>query len=165
MTSTQNAVKRRDALFIDANVMPRTISGMAEKSRGMSEAGRTALGQRLMAARLAAATAENDYANKSAVSRLVGVRPETIWRYEEKGTEPTVGVALRLAALYGVTVEWLVRGDGTSPALERWKATPRGRNASEAALSWLAAIPMDPEAPPHTVDLLLAAYESGAARK
>ncbi len=49
--------------------------------------------------------------NDSAVARTLGVTPQALSNYKKRGEMPT-DLALRFANLYGLSVDWLITGEG-----------------------------------------------------
>lgn len=47
----------------------------------------------------------------------IGVRPHTLWRYEVGHIMPGPEKLLKIAALCGVSIEWLLTGQGDPPAV------------------------------------------------
>ena len=52
---------------------------------------------------------------QEALAQAVGVRAQMIYRYERHGTIPTAVGADRLARACGVSVGWLITGEGEAP--------------------------------------------------
>lgn len=49
--------------------------------------------------------------NDSAVARVLGVTPQALSNYKKRGEMPT-DLVLRFANIYGLSVDWLITGDG-----------------------------------------------------
>ena len=49
--------------------------------------------------------------NDSAVARVLGVTPQALSNYKKRGEMPT-DLVLRFANIYGLSVDWLISGDG-----------------------------------------------------
>ncbi len=49
--------------------------------------------------------------NDSAVARTLGVTPQALSNYKKRGEMPT-DLVLRFANIYGLSVDWLISGDG-----------------------------------------------------
>lgn len=49
--------------------------------------------------------------NDSAVARVLGVTPQALSNYKKRGEMPT-DLVLRFAGLYGLSVDWLISGEG-----------------------------------------------------
>lgn len=49
--------------------------------------------------------------NDSAVARVLGVTPQALSNYKKRGEMPT-DLVLRFANIYGLSVDWLIAGDG-----------------------------------------------------
>jgi len=58
--------------------------------------------------------------NDSAVARVLGVTPQALSNYKKRGEMPT-DLVLRFANIYGLSVDWLISGDG-----EMYKASAKG---------------------------------------
>ncbi|MFQ5736198.1 MAG: helix-turn-helix domain-containing protein [Thermodesulfobacteriota bacterium] len=58
--------------------------------------------------------------NDSAVARVLGVTPQALSNYKKRGEMPT-DLVLRFANIYGLSVDWLISGEG-----EMYKASARG---------------------------------------
>lgn len=58
--------------------------------------------------------------NDSAVARVLGVTPQALSNYKKRGEMPT-DLVLRFANIYGLSVDWLISGEG-----EMYKAGARG---------------------------------------
>lgn len=50
------------------------------------------------------------------LARAADVRAHTLWRYEAAKIRPSADALLRIAHACGVTMEWLLTGDGEGPA-------------------------------------------------
>ncbi|MBI1912275.1 MAG: helix-turn-helix domain-containing protein [Deltaproteobacteria bacterium] len=61
--------------------------------------------------------------NDSAVARVLGVTPQALSNYKKRGEMPT-DLVLRFANIYGLSVDWLITGDG-----EMYKAGGRAEYA------------------------------------
>lgn len=57
--------------------------------------------------------------NDSAVARVLGVTPQALSNYKKRGEMPT-DLVLRFANIYGLSVDWLISGEG-----EMYKAGAR----------------------------------------
>lgn len=57
--------------------------------------------------------------NDSAVARVLGVTPQALSNYKKRGEMPT-DLVLKFANIYGLSVDWLISGDG-----EMYKAGTR----------------------------------------
>ena len=120
-----------------------------------------------MGERLRQAREEAGLDNKSAVAREVGVRPETMGRYEAGTLEPSAHIVANLAELYGVTTDWLIRGVESAPeAFREWADSPRGKAASPAARAWVASVRVPEGVTPDAAfyDALALAYEHQLSR-
>jgi transcriptional regulator with XRE-family HTH domain len=71
----------------------------------------TAIGQRIKQARIAAGIAV-----QAQFARDVGVSYTTLWRYEEGKLTPSADSLQRIAGIAGVSIDWLVTGEGRGPA-------------------------------------------------
>src|SRR5574337_860433 len=49
--------------------------------------------------------------NDSAVARVLGVTPQALSNYKKRGEMPT-DLVLRFANIYGLSVDWLISGEG-----------------------------------------------------
>jgi hypothetical protein len=49
--------------------------------------------------------------NDSAVARVLGVTPQALSNYKKRGEMPT-DLVLKFANIYGLSVDWLITGDG-----------------------------------------------------
>lgn len=49
--------------------------------------------------------------NDSAVARVLGVTPQALSNYKKRGEMPT-DLVLRFAGIYGLSVDWLITGEG-----------------------------------------------------
>ena len=49
--------------------------------------------------------------NDSAVARILGVTPQALSNYKKRGEMPT-DLVLRFAGIYGLSVDWLITGEG-----------------------------------------------------
>ncbi len=49
--------------------------------------------------------------NDSAVARVLGVTPQALSNYKKRGEMPT-DLVLRFSNIYGLSVDWLISGDG-----------------------------------------------------
>ncbi len=58
--------------------------------------------------------------NDSAVARVLGVTPQALSNYKKRGEMPT-DLVLRFANIYGLSVDWLISGEG-----EMYKPSARG---------------------------------------
>src|SRR4030067_1591115 len=58
--------------------------------------------------------------NDSAVARVLGVTPQALSNYKKRGEMPT-DLVLRFANIYGLSVDWLISGEG-----EMYKPGSRG---------------------------------------
>lgn len=67
------------------------------------------LHDRMRVARLAAGLSQ------SQVARLLNVTPHTVYRYERQALTPSLSHLARLARELGVSIDWLVTGDGKGP--------------------------------------------------
>lgn len=63
--------------------------------------------ERLQRARVAAG-----HTNASEFARLVGVQPNSVYRYERGDQRPSLAIAAKWAAVTGVQLDWLARGKG-----------------------------------------------------
>lgn len=84
--------------------------------------------------------------NDSAVARTLGVTPQALSNYKKRGEMPT-DLVLRFAGIYGLSVDWLITGEGDMyrpGAVRTLKAgeehSPYGREAGFQKLSDLAAL-------------------------
>ena len=68
--------------------------------------------------RLRRARETSGHTNASEFARLLGVAPNSVYRYERGDQSPSLGVAGRWADLTGVSLDWLVRGEGEGPPAE-----------------------------------------------
>lgn len=68
--------------------------------------------------------------NDSAVARVLGVTPQALSNYKKRGEMPT-DLVLRFANIYGLSVDWLITGEG-----EMYKA---GRTDYERKTYMIAA--------------------------
>lgn len=68
--------------------------------------------------------------NDSAVARVLGVTPQALSNYKKRGEMPT-DLVLKFANIYGLSVDWLITGDG-----EMYKA---GKAASSEAGGYATA--------------------------
>lgn len=59
--------------------------------------------------------------NDSAVARVLGVTPQALSNYKKRGEMPT-DLVLKFANIYGLSVDWLISGDG-----EMYKGGGAGR--------------------------------------
>src|SRR3972149_2617009 len=59
--------------------------------------------------------------NDSAVARVLGVTPQALSNYKKRGEMPT-DLVLRFANIYGLSVDWLISGEG-----EMYKAGGRAQ--------------------------------------
>ena len=71
---------------------------------------------RIRAARVAVGLSQSEAAS------AIGVQPHTVYRYERQGLTPSIDLLAKLAALYRVSIDWLVTGSehvarATEPAL------------------------------------------------
>lgn len=117
------------------------------------------LGERIARARLAAG-----YENASAFARRVGVVPNTLYRWESGDLTPDVARLAAVSRLTKVSLDWLVRGVETTThaALTDWRETPKGQTASDAAMLFLASMPLEGYSPTRLFyDLALMAFEAG----
>lgn len=122
---------------------------------------RRAIGQRIAEARAAIGTA-----NASLFADQLGVRPNTVYRWERGELVPSIFTLYRIAQLAGVTMEWLVGGTETpaDPHLERWIRTPTGQTAPAEALAFLRSLPLRGYVPSDLFwDLALTAWRAGLA--
>ncbi|MBI5642320.1 MAG: helix-turn-helix domain-containing protein [Deltaproteobacteria bacterium] len=69
--------------------------------------------------------------NDSAVARVLGVTPQALSNYKKRGEMPT-DLVLRFANIYGLSVDWLITGEG-----EMYKAA--GRSAEYKSSYMIAA--------------------------
>lgn len=70
------------------------------------------IGSRIRSARLAAKkTIAAEFA------REVGIQPHTLWRYEMDQSRPGIDVASAIAKALGVSVDWLLTGEGHGPTM------------------------------------------------
>lgn len=53
--------------------------------------------------------------SQAALADAIGVRPTSVWRFEHDENAPSAESAVLLARALGVTVEWIVMGDGAGP--------------------------------------------------
>jgi len=58
--------------------------------------------------------------NDSAVARVLGVTPQALSNYKKRGEMPT-DLVLRFANIYGLSVDWLISGEG-----EMYKPAAKG---------------------------------------
>lgn len=89
-------------------------------------------GKRITEARLALAPVVGKNVSPSALARAMGVSEVTVGRWERGEKEPGLERFARLAAVLGVTPEWLVfgageRSSGQPPAFRDPKVDQRGR--------------------------------------
>src|SRR4030065_344933 len=63
--------------------------------------------------------------NDSAVARVLGVTPQALSNYKKRGEMPT-DLVLRFANIYGLSVDWLISGEG-----EMYKPGERGGSCSK----------------------------------
>jgi transcriptional regulator with XRE-family HTH domain len=78
--------------------------------------------RRAIGARIEAARSACGLSNASAFGREVGVKPDTVYRWERGELVPSIFTLHSVASVTGVTMEWLVSGvepDG-SPVLHAW---------------------------------------------
>lgn len=78
----------------------------SEEARGWYADARATLGDRLAAAREAAGLGQNELAAR------LGVRPKTLRDWENDLSEPRANRLQMLAALLGVSLRWLLTGEG-----------------------------------------------------
>lgn len=64
--------------------------------------------------------------NASEFARKVGVAPNSVYRYERGDQSPSVQIAAKWAQLTGVSLDWLVTGNGGGP-----KAAPLDPTGTE----------------------------------
>lgn len=76
------------------------------------EAKRQAVGTRIRRARQAAGLTQDDLARK------VGLRGQTVYRYESGALLPGLVALEAIATVCAVTTDWLIRGVGEAPAGE-----------------------------------------------
>lgn len=68
-----------------------------------------------LAERLRRAREASGHANASRFARLVGVAPNSVYRYERGEQSPSLAIAGRWADVTGVSLDWIVRGEGRGP--------------------------------------------------
>ena len=73
------------------------------------------LGSRLRTAR------ERNRLSQVEVYKKTGINNKTLSRYENGGTEPDADSLRKLADLYEVTVDWLIKGEGSTYTLPEEK--------------------------------------------
>lgn len=122
---------------------------------------RQAIGARIREAREACG-----YANASIFADDIGVRQNTVYRYERGEIVPSIFSLYRVARATGVTMEWLLTGDGiddlTSDVLDAWLRTPVGQTASGDAVAFLRGLPLRGYVPsPLFYELALTAWRAG----
>lgn len=61
------------------------------------------------------------------VAELTGLNRTVVWSVETRTGEPSVATARTLASLYGVTVGWLLNGEGRVPSARSVRAAVGGR--------------------------------------
>ncbi len=66
--------------------------------------------------RLRTAREHAGHANASEFARLLGVAPNSVYRYERGEQQPSLDVVSRWAELTATTLDWLGRGVGDPPA-------------------------------------------------
>jgi transcriptional regulator with XRE-family HTH domain len=101
---------------------------------------RTLVGERIREARKACGIA-----TAADLADAVGVRQNTLYRYERGELVPSVWVLYRIARETGVRMEWLVSGDSRpedTAVLEAWLQTPLGQTAPAEAVAFLRALPL-----------------------
>ncbi|MEM1414262.1 MAG: helix-turn-helix domain-containing protein [Myxococcota bacterium] len=71
----------------------------------------SSIGGRIVAARVAAG-----YASASSFSRVAGMGPSQLWKYEKNRRVPGPKLLARIAELTGVTMYWLATGKAFEPS-------------------------------------------------
>lgn len=123
---------------------------------------RVLIGERIREARKACG-----FATAADLADAVGVRQNTLYRYERGELVPSVWVLFRIARETSARMEWLVGGDGAAgpsdtAALEAWIQTPVGQTAAPEAVAFLRALPLRGYvASPLFYDLALTAWRAG----
>lgn len=121
---------------------------------------RTAIAERIKSARIAAG-----YENAAAFARDVGVQANTIYRWESGLIVPDIFRLEAIARVCRVSADWLLRG--VCPLQDReilraWRDTRKGQTASEPAMAFLEALPLEGYTPSFAFyDLALVAFEHG----
>jgi DNA-binding XRE family transcriptional regulator len=77
------------------------------------------VGRRLKIARLAAG-----HGNRAAFADSIGLRGHTLWRYERGDMKPGLDVAVILARVLRVSMEWIATGKGKGPRARVQKKEP-----------------------------------------
>lgn len=57
--------------------------------------------------------------NAAQFARDVGIQPHTLWRYEAGKSRPGIDTAASIARELGVSIEWLLTGEGTHEPVVR----------------------------------------------
>ncbi|MBI5561660.1 MAG: helix-turn-helix domain-containing protein [Deltaproteobacteria bacterium] len=70
--------------------------------------------------------------NDSAVARSLGVTPQALSNYKKRGEMPT-DLVLKFAGIYGLSVDWLITGDGEMYKNVIKKPEGEGKSFSSAA--------------------------------
>lgn len=120
---------------------------------------RKEIGERIARARLTAG-----YENAAEFARLVGVQPNTLYRWERGDLVPSIWYLEGVSRIARVSSDWILRGTAEPrlEILEEWRRTPRGQTATEAQLSFLRALPLEGYTPTlRFYNLALSAIEEG----
>lgn len=118
----------------------------------------------LLAKRISQARLMRGYENASEFARLLGVAPNTVYRWERGEVTPQAYQVVAIARAAGVTTDWLLLGqaDDVSHDLARWLETPRGKSATPEAIAWMQRVPVTGFRPSDMFfDLALLAFERG----
>lgn len=123
---------------------------------------RRAIGARIRQARLACGLD-----NASEFARRVSVTPTTVYRWEAGSVVPSVFTLYDIAAVCGVSMEWLIGGEepDTSAVLSAWLDSPSGQSAAPDAIAFLRSMPLlGYEPSPVFYDLAMVAWRNGLSR-
>ncbi len=68
--------------------------------------------------------------NDSKVARILGITPQAISNYKKRGTFPP-SLVIKFSNIYGLSVDWLLRGDGETyrPGIEKRPILTASENA------------------------------------
>lgn len=141
---------------------PEALAADKAAAKARLAAARLAVGGRVKAARIGAG-----YESAADFAKAVGVGSNSVYRWETGRIVPDIFSLGAIARACRVTTDWLIHGEGvhsavTIEALARWRATHRGRGASDDALRFLESLPLDGYTPTHAFyDLALIAFENG----
>lgn len=126
---------------------------------------------RAVGARIAEARDRAGITNASAFGRMIGVTPNTVYRYEKGDILPSFYVLEQVARSLAVSLDWLATGrmrEAPEPpaSFAAWLATPVGQAASPAAVEYLRELPLEVGDEPDAVfyGLAFLAFQRGLTR-